>query len=265
MGEAPLFVEERHVKIVEYVEHQKKAAVGELCEHFGVSGATMRNDLRALENAGLIARTHGGAMKKSKTGLELDSLAKEVRNRDAKEVIARTALPLIEDGDTIVLDTGTTVLALARLLGAREGLTVVTNDLATALVLEEFSGITIIFIGGIVRKRFHCTVAYGAPGDSFSQSLTVDKAFMGTNSLSVEHGASTPDLATAQAKRGMITMASFVVMLCDSSKFGRTSLAQFADFDQIDVLVTDTRTGGFTGQLAGLGVDIIAPMESAGD
>jgi DeoR family transcriptional regulator, fructose operon transcriptional repressor len=257
MGESPLFVEERHAKIVEYVEHRRTAAVGELCEHFGVSGATMRNDLRALENAGLIARTHGGAMRKSKTGLELDSFAKEVHNREAKEAIAQAALPLIEDGDTIVLDTGTTVLALARLLGAREGLTAVTNDLSTALVLEELPDITIIFMGGIVRKRFHCTVAHGEPGDSDSQALTVDKAFMGTNSLSVEHGASTPDLATAHAKRGMIAMASSVIVLCDSSKFERTSLAQFATLDQIDVLVTETSSGGFLDQLIGLGVEVL--------
>ena len=149
------------------------------------------------------------------------------------------------------------MLELARLMGARKSLTIVTNDLSTALVLEEFPEVTIIFIGGIVRKRFHCTVAYGDPRDSFSPPLTVDKAFMGTNSLSVDHGASTPDLATAHAKRGMIAMASSIVLLCDSSKFDKTSLAQFATLDQIDVLVTDTSATDFLANLSGYDIDIL--------
>ncbi|MFW5688381.1 MAG: DeoR/GlpR family DNA-binding transcription regulator [Spirochaetota bacterium] len=239
MSDSQLFVEERHARIVEHLEANRKASVGELCEVFSVSGATMRNDLRALENAGLITRTHGGAMRRTRTGLELDSLAKEVRNQDAKRTIARRALQLVHDGDTIVLDTGTTTLELARLLHDRRELTVVTNDLAIALALEEVPDLTIVFLGGVVRKRFHCTVAHAEQSDPVLGTLSVDTAFMGTNSFSVEHGASTPDLGTAHVKRRMMAIASSVVLLCDATKFEAESFARFATTREIDVLVAD--------------------------
>lgn len=252
-----LFVEERHARIVEYIEERQKASVAELCEHFGVSGATIRNDLRALENDDRITRAHGGAMRKTKTGLELDSIAKEVQNREAKRAIARAALGLIENGDTIVLDTGTTTLELARLLGERQEITVVTNDLSIALVLEEFAGVTTVLLGGVVRKRFHCTVSFGSAVDSFAANLTVDKAFIGTNSYSPESGASTPDLGTAHAKQTLIAMAAKVVMLCDSSKIGTRSFAQFARPDEIDVFVTDECSESTRKRMGEDGVDVI--------
>jgi DeoR family transcriptional regulator, fructose operon transcriptional repressor len=251
-----LFVEERHARIVGYLEERGKATVAELCERFGVSGATMRNDLRALENADLITRAHGGAMKRIRTGLELDSVEKEVQNRDAKRAIARAALELIDDGDTIALDTGTTTLELARLLRSCRDLTVVTNDLAIAIVLEECQGVTTVFLGGTVRKRFHCTVSFGHT-DPLLDGLTVDKAFMGTNSFSPEEGASTPDLGTAHTKAGLIRMAAKVILLCDATKHGSRSFARFASTGDIDVLVTDRCGEQLRSALTEHGVEVI--------
>ena len=147
MTNGALFVEERKQKILEHIAAQRKATVMELCELFRVSSATIRNDLRDLEAAGLLLRTHGGAMVKSKTGQELDMRARGIQNLDAKRAIARAALALIEDGDMILLDTGSTVIELAKLLDQKRDITVVTNDLVIATLLEELDSVKIVFIG----------------------------------------------------------------------------------------------------------------------
>ncbi len=255
-----LFVQERHARIVEHVEAHGKASVAKLCEQFGVSGATMRNDLRSLEKAGLITRAHGGAMRRTRTGLELDSIQKEVQNRDAKQAIAQAALELLDDGDTIVLDTGTTTLELARLLRDHRNLTIVTNDFAIAMALEEHADATVIFLGGTVRKRFHCTVPYGA-SDQHMEGLTVDKAFMGTNGFSLEDGASTPDLGTAHVKARLIRMAAKVILLCDATKHGSRSFARFATTAEIDVLVTDACSPQLESALVERGVEVIRAIK----
>ena len=261
MNGGALFVEERKQKILEYIEAHRKATVGELCEQFRVSSATIRNDLRDLEQGNLLLRTHGGAMVRSKTGLEPDSSQKRVQNLEAKRRIAEAALALIEDGDRIVLDTGTTTLELARLLDRRKELTVVTNDLAIAALLEDFDGVSVVFVGGLLRKRFHCTVSHGNTWRETLSGLTVDKAFMGVNSLSLEKGAMTPDLGMAETKKLMIGIAVKVVLLCDSSKFGRSSFARFATMDQIDVVVTEKAGQGERRQLEELGIELLVAGE----
>ena len=164
-----MFVEERKLKILEYIEEHRKATVAQLCDVFRVSSATIRNDLRDLEGASLLIRTHGGAMVKTKTGLEQDMNQRKVQHLAEKRAIAEAALGLVEDGDTIILDTGTTTLEIARLLGQRQEITVVTNDLAIALVLEDIETVRVVFMGGMVRKKFHCTVVGGLsrPGRVF--------------------------------------------------------------------------------------------------
>jgi DeoR family fructose operon transcriptional repressor len=254
---AALFVEERQAKILEYIAEHRKATVGELCKAFRVSSATIRNDLRDLERRKLLLRTHGGAMMRSKTGQELDSSQKQVQNLEAKRRIAAAALTMIEDGDRIVLDTGTTTLELARLLDRRRDLTVVTNDLAIATLLEDFDSVDVLFIGGLLRKRFHCTVSYGNTWRETLSGLTLDKAFMGVNSLSLEKGATTPDIGTAETKKRMIELSVKVILLCDSSKFGKSSFVRFATLDQVDTVVTERAGEEERRQLEELGLEVV--------
>ena len=238
--EGALFVEERKMKILEFIEEHRKATVIELCQQFKVSSATIRNDLRDLETAGLLIRTHGGAMVKTKTGLEPDMSLRKVQNLEEKRRIAEAALRLVEDGDTIILDTGTTTYELARLLGEKHDLTVVTNDLPIALLLEEFESVRVVLVGGMVRKKFHCTVASSFSGMNALSDLTVDKAFMAANGFSLEKGASTPDINHSETKKLMISIAAQVILLFDSSKMGRNSFAIFAPLNKIDAIVTDS-------------------------
>lgn len=250
-----LFAEERKINIVEHIQKYKKATVPELCSTFNVSSATIRNDLRELEHSGLILRTHGGAMVKSKTGFELTDKQKQEHSSDEKKRIGELALGLVEDGDTIILDTGTTTIELARLLSLKQNINVVTNDYHIASILEDFETVNVIFMGGTVRKGFHCTV--GISGRDMLSNLSVDKAFMGANSFSFEKGASTPDINHAETKKAMISIASKIILLCDSSKWGRNSFAQFLGAEEIDVFVTDSIVDTDKQKMEEFGIEVI--------
>jgi DeoR family transcriptional regulator, fructose operon transcriptional repressor len=250
-----ILVEERKRAVLEFVSQRKRATVAELCARFEVSPATMRSDLRDLEAEGRLLRTHGGAAVKEQARYEPDAREKGEQHAAEKRAIARRALERIEDGDTILLDTGSTTYELASLLGARKDITVVTNDLAIAQLLEDHPSATIHLAGGVVRKRFHCTV--GTRAEQFLQGLAVDKAFMAANSFSVEAGATTPDLQHAQFKRQMMSIATKVYLLVDSSKLGRTSFARFAPADAIDCLVVDALGPGDAKALEELGVELL--------
>lgn len=252
-----MFAEERKIKILEFINEHKKATVVVLCDYFKVSSATIRNDLRELEKEKLLIRTHGGAMIKIKTGYELDPYIKQVKNLEEKQKIAQSAINLIEDGDTIILDTGTTTLELAKLLKRKRDITVVTNDLIIALFLEDISTVNIIFIGGIIRKNYHCTVTFGQIGNKMLSGLNVDKAFMTANNFSYKKGATTPDINQAETKKDLISIASNIILLCDSSKLGNTSFVQFATLEQIDKLVTDKIRDNDKKVLEESGVDVI--------
>ena len=237
MESSALFAEERKLQIIEYLAQFKKATVQQLCNYFNVSSATIRNDLRDLDLKGQITRTHGGAMMREQAGFEPDIRSRELEHVAEKKQIAVLALTLVEDGDTIAIDTGTTTLELARALCGRKALTVVTNDMKIALTLEECEGVNVVVMGGTLRRHFHSTV--GDAGRAMIANLRVDKAFMGANSFSIAEGASTPDLHTAETKRAMIQIAGKVIVLCGSEKLGRRSFATFAAIDEIDALVTD--------------------------
>ncbi len=237
MASTALFTEERRVRILELIREHKKMTVAELCRRLEVSPATMRGDLRDLDREGLLVRTHGGAMERWRASFEQVSSKRSNKNLQAKQAIAAEADRLVDDGDTILLDTGTTTLELARRLLARRALTVVTNDLEIARTLEEAPGIQLVLLGGMIRKGFHCTV--GPAGLRMADDLRVDKAFMATNSLSLEAGAATPDLQHAETKKAMIAIARRVVLLCDSSKIGKQSFVRFADLGQIDTFITE--------------------------
>ena len=232
-----LFAEERRRKIVALVNETRKVTVPEICERYNISPATARADLRDLQNDGLLVRTHGGAIATARQGVELNSIQREVRMQAEKQRIGMAALDLVDDGDRILMDTGTTTIELARLLRRKRNLTVATNDLAIAILLEESESMTVIVLGGILRHKFHCTL-----GDQHRDTLaglTFDKAFMAANGFSIEAGATTPRIEQAMSKQAMIESAKTVILLCDSSKFKEVVFARFAKPEQIDTLVTD--------------------------
>jgi DeoR family fructose operon transcriptional repressor len=234
----PVFAEERKREILTYINNHNKASVSELCEQFGVSGATVRSDLRELDRSGLIFRTHGGAILKSKVGVEPVAEERDARNLAMKRKIARMAAELIEDNDTIILDAGSTTLELAKLLSDKKNLVVITNDFYIAQVVDDFPHVSTVVIGGKIRKGYLCTV--GTASEGMLKDLTADKAFLGANSYSVEKGASTVDFQQAEIKRLMVDIASRVILLVDGTKIGKNSLISFARPEKVDCLVTDS-------------------------
>ncbi|WP_058911479.1 DeoR/GlpR family DNA-binding transcription regulator [Entomohabitans teleogrylli] len=232
-----MFAQERQEKLLSILREQRKVTVSRMCEIFNVSGATIRADLRQLEDAGMLTRTHGGAMLRTRASFELASDDREVVNLSAKECLGQRAARLVEDGDIIVLDTGTTTLHIARHIRDRKNVTVVTNDYQIARELESCPSIQTILLGGIVKKGYHCVVAIN--GRSILDTLNVDKAFMGVNALSPKQGACVADIMLAETKRGMVEHASQLIVVCDHSKLNNTSLAQFASAERIGTLVID--------------------------
>ena len=216
-----MFAEERQEKILEMLKVNKRVSNTELIKKFGVSGTTIRIDLTELEQKGLLSTTHGGAILKEDPVYGEDSISSR------------------RDGDTILLDSGTTALDLAELLKDIHNLTVITNDLQIALKLQKYSEIHLILLGGRVRTSFECTV--GGMGIRALEELSVDKVFMTTNALSLQKGATTPNLDNAEIKREMMKIGNQRYLLCDSSKIGTKTVCSFAKIEEFDVIITDDK------------------------
>lgn len=231
-----MFGEERRLKIAEIISKDKSISVSELSKLFNVSESTIRRDLHVLEEKGFIQRTHGGAILKTGTHYEPAFFEKEEVELEAKRKIGKIAASLIEEGDTILLDSGTTTLEIARNLKNMR-LTVVTNSPLIAIELSKYEDIELIVTGGIQRWRTKALV--GPIAEMVIKQFKVDKAFIGTNAISFEDGLMTPDLIEANTKKTMIEVASEVYVVADHSKFGKKSFVKFADLKDITAIITD--------------------------
>ena len=251
-----MFAQVRNQEIVKMVNQNGNVTVLELCEHFRVSPATIRNDLRKLEETGAIERTHGGAISSQKAVYEPNTYQKQVQHVCEKEAIAKAAAGFIRPGDAIALDTGTTTYQLAKRLVGIERLTVVTNDLQIAAWLEANTDVSIIMAGGAVRRNFHCTA--GQTALETIAKLRVDKLFAAANGVSVEYGLTTPNMDMANIKTQMIACAEEIYLLADSSKIGRNAFVRFAPLEKVNVMVTDEMADpAFVEQAVALGVQLL--------
>lgn len=246
----------RQQSIAELVSKKGNVTVNDLCSTFNVSPATIRNDLRSLEDRGAVKRTHGGAISCNKSAYELNTLQKEVQNVEKKRAIADEAIKQIQEGDAIALDSGTTTFELAKLLVKFNNLTVLTNDLQIAAWLEQNTEVNIIMIGGSVRRNFRCTV--GQSAIDMLTVLHVDKAFVAVNGVSVSKGLSTPSLEMAGIKKQMIDASDQVILLSDSSKINRTAFASYAPVRDVNTFITDEMADPeFIDTIRRLGIDVI--------
>lgn len=232
-----MFAQERRDHILTYLKEKKRIEVKELEEIFEVSGATLRTDLRELEKMGKLVRTHGGALSKEDELQKEDNLVNRTGNQQ-KKAIAREARKYIAERDTIILDSGSTTLELARELHDVKNIKVITNDLKIALELQENPWIDLYLVGGRVRNRFRLT--HGAIGIEFLKGIAADKVFLSPNALSVFDEATTSNEEMKQIKRAMMEVSTQAYMLCDSSKIGARSFCKFASFQEFQIMFTDT-------------------------
>lgn len=241
--ETGLFAEERRRRILETLDADSRVLVNDLSARFGVSAATLRNDLKELERGGLLRRTHGGAVRVESAIAEHTADVALTEHLSAKVAIGRAAAQLVGDGDTILCDSGSTTFELVRALGGRRGVTVITNDFTIAAEAERtlVDG-SIVMLGGTVRRGFHYTI--GPETVEALRRLAAPTAFLAASAFSFERGFTVHTLALSLFKQALIERSERHVMLIDSTKLGTYTTARFADLCDMSDLIVDDRISG---------------------
>jgi DeoR family fructose operon transcriptional repressor len=232
-----LFAEERQRTILEQLRQRGKVTVEELTLAFRVSPPTIRADLTRLEEQGLLRRTHGGAIAIGNTLYEPPYAERAVLRQAEKRAIARAAAGLVHEGETLLLDAGTTCYEIALLLKEFRALTVVTNSLATAQALAENEGIETILIGGTLQPRRRA--ALGALAARFLDPIRCDRAFVAFSGVHATAGFTVIDFDAAQIKARMLDKAKQAVAVADSSKVGQIAFACVAPLTAVHLFITD--------------------------
>jgi DeoR/GlpR family transcriptional regulator of sugar metabolism len=230
---------ERRQRILGLLRERPGIRVPELARLLSVSEGTIRNDLRALEKAGELTRVRGGAVVRD--GRDFISPAFRARTEvsaTAKKRIARWAAEMVQDGDSVLLDSSSTVFHIASYLLDRSNLTIVTNGIEVAYALAENPTHTIILIGGVLRPDRALTVGY--LGEKILENLHIQTAFVSCSGFAVETGLTQVDIQEAQLKSRMIESVERVVALIDSTKFGKVDLTPFATVEQVSHILTDS-------------------------
>jgi DeoR/GlpR family transcriptional regulator of sugar metabolism len=224
-------------RILDHLRRRRFARVNDLCSELSASPATVRRDLGSLDRDGKLRRLHGGAMLAEGHLHEPAFDDKTAVSAAEKERIARAALRFVNSTDTVFLDGGSTILAMAGLLAGHPGVTVVTNSLRVASALAA-GGPRLILVGGELRR--HSQTFVGPLTRHLLEQLRVDKAFMGTIGVSRAE-LSTTDPREAFTKELVMQRASQVILLADHTKMDAVSFVRFGSCDEIDVLITDRR------------------------
>jgi DeoR/GlpR family transcriptional regulator of sugar metabolism len=232
-----LLAETRRRKVLDWLQEEGSARVRTLADAFGVSEVTMRQDLEKLEADGYIAREHGGAFLKSVPQQVREMALQHRENMDSKQRIGRAAAQLVGDGETIVLDSGSTTTEVAANLLTRRDMTVITNALNIALMLGAESGFEVHMSGGHFKAP---TLSLsGERSADYFKGLFVQKLFLATAALDLEAGLTYPALSDIAVKRAMIEAAERVYLVADSSKIGVRSFSSLGGLDLVHVLITD--------------------------
>ena len=232
-----LLGETRRSRILEWLREEGSARVSVLSQAFNVSEVTVRQDLEKLETEGQIIREHGGAYLKSVPDQVRAMALEHQENRDAKQRIGRAAATLVDDGETIILDSGSTTTEVAAHLLGRHDVTVITNALNIALMLGGEPGFDVHMTGGHFKAP---TLSLsGERSADYFEGLYAQKLFLATAAVDIEGGLTYPSLSDIAVKRAMIGSAQNIYLVADSSKIGQRSFCVLGGIEQLDVLVTD--------------------------
>jgi DeoR family transcriptional regulator of aga operon len=229
--------EERRRSIVDFVNQNGRALVRELARKYTSSEITIRRDLELLHSRGLIYRTHGGALP-IRAGSESDRnlTEREMQHPREKQRIAAAAAKMVKEGQSVILDSCSTTTAIARALREFQHLTIITNAINIASELSG-SSLDVILTGGMLRSNSYSLV--GPIAEEGLRRLKADILFLGVDGFDTQNGVSTPNLLESQLNRLMVQIAARVIAVCDSSKFGRTSLSSIVPLSNIHGVITD--------------------------
>ena len=248
---------QRLQEIAEFINHQDVVSFSILCNRFKTSTATMRRDLRDLDQQGLIRRVHGGAhsVHNGKQHVfEAPYQRRLVLHVEEKKRIAKEALKLIHDNDVIILDATTTTCELANLLAMSNlKIMVITNDLYIGCLLQEHQNIELLMIGGLVRSSFYSTK--GVFAEHMLDQLNADKLFMGADGVHPDNGIRIFHVDEINIKRRMLASSRERYLLCDHTKFTESAVLQVCPADEVNCIITDNK----------LDDDLIAPFEKYRD
>jgi DeoR/GlpR family transcriptional regulator of sugar metabolism len=233
------FTEERQQKIVEHINQKGRVKVEELSGFFNVTGMTIRRDLLALENQGLLYRAHGGAIKRERRSIwQMSSLQTRLcQNEEEKERIALCVAQMIQDGESIMIDGGSTTTKVARRLTGKRNLLIVTNALTIGELLLELEDSKVILTGGELFKETNALM--GNATEAAISSYRADKSIIGVSGLVPGEGCFSAIPQEAEIKNRMLQNSQKRIVVADSSKVGTRAFYFFCDFTKIDVLVTD--------------------------
>src|SRR5258707_3688405 len=255
---ARLLTEQRRRSVLDLVDQEGQVTVADMVRRFSISAVTVRNDLDALAAIGAVVRSHGGAVRRLEATQDYPLRTKETLHRDEKIRIGRAAAELVQSGETIILDSGTTMAEVARHLKKMkmQSLTVITNALNIAIELADAPGISLIMIGGLLRP-VSCSFV-GPQAEAMMNEFHADRLFLAVDGFDLENGPSTPDVLEAQLNNVMIRSAKEVNVVTDFSKLGRRSVSKIGHYERDLHRKTDRRaTPEVIEERRSKGIDVI--------
>ena len=233
-----MMAEERRTQILQQVRNAGRVKVNELATQFSTSAVTIRNDLNELHQRGLVLRSHGGAVlpeaihRESPVDERLKAYAAE------KQRIGALAATLINDGETIILDSGTTTLEIARQIKNKQGLHIITNGVNIAAELLDAPGVQLFIVGGTVRRE--SASISGHFTEEMLREFSADKMFLSGAGCDIDFGVSGGNLEETMVNRVMLSISREIILVADSSKFSRRSMARIVPFSEIDTVISDS-------------------------
>jgi DeoR family transcriptional regulator of aga operon len=239
---------ERRAQIMKFLNETGYVQITELSGKLGMSSITIRRDLLMMEKEGICIRKRGGVIGHGQRVLmELPYVIKQVQNVEVKKRIAEAALDMIDDGNSVILDSGSTTFALAQRLVAKHRLSVVTNDLQIATKLAANPNINMVCTGGIARANVFSL--QGGLAESCIRNIRVNITFLGADAIHPEGGIYNVNIEEVPIKQAMIAVGAKVVLITDSSKFELQGFARICDLSQIDTVITDSKIKAETQEL----------------
>jgi DeoR/GlpR family transcriptional regulator of sugar metabolism len=231
------YVKSRQKEILEMLNETEKVLISDLSTHFEVSEMTLRRDLDILAQKGVLKRIRGGAIKINQGSYEIPFEMRYEKDFEAKSKISKKAASMIRDGETVVIDTGTTALAVAEELKDRNNLTILTSSLRVAWLLADRPNINLIVLGGIVRKGERSLV--GDIFESVYDNFFPDTFIMGIGGIDAESGFTEFNIDDAKIKKKAIKASDRTIVVADENKVGKIAFAKVASIDDVDTLITN--------------------------
>lgn len=251
-------IAERHKNILEKLKAEGVVSVAELSRELDVTMVTVRKDLQLLEDKGLLHRAHGSATLTSPYVKEKPVEEKQMVRVEEKSAIGHLAASLIKEEEAIILGSGTTVLSLAKAIPHEQKLTVLTAAIDITKALLNHPNIELVQLGGVVRKSSSSAVGHYA--EEMLANFSCTKLFLGVDGISQEFGLTTSNMMEAHLNARMIRTVQKIIVLADSSKFGKKGFGKICSIDEVDLIITDSGIADRElRQLKERGIEVLIP------